>query len=243
MEEAIIQPPARREDKRPIPPVVVLAATGPDLQGLRQALPLTDDRGEALYLSRIYQNAGDRSRFCLVGPFMGAPQAAMLLEVLSAWGAAHFLFLGWCGSIDPQLQIGDILLPTAAFIDEGTSRGYHDTRDCVHLPEGDLHGEVKSVLADQGQPYQEGPVWSTDAVFRETPSKVSAFQRRGALAVEMEISACLTVARLLKVRFAALLVVSDELFDFNWRPGFSDPRFQKGRRTASRTIEILCQTL
>ena len=82
MEDAIIQPPVRRVDKRPIPPRVVLTATGPDLQRLRRELTLDGDRGEGLYLSRIYQAAEKNPRYCLVGPFMGAPQAAMLLELL-----------------------------------------------------------------------------------------------------------------------------------------------------------------
>lgn len=242
MEEAIVQPPARRGDKRPIPPWVVMAATGPDLERLRQGLALTGDQGERLYLSRIYQ-AGPSSPYCLVGPFMGAPQAAMLMETLSAWGGGHFLFVGWCGAIDPQLQTGDILLPTSAFIDEGTSRGYGEGADQVRLAPDGLQQAVKNVLDDKGLPFREGAVWSTDAVFRETPSKVRTFQEQGALAVEMEISACLTVARLRRVRFAALLVVSDELSDLKWRPGFSDPRFKQACQAVRQTIETLCQTL
>lgn len=242
MEDAIVQPPARRGDKRPIPPWVIMAATGPDLQRLRRGLALTEDRGEPLFLSRIYQ-AGDAASYCLVGPFMGAPQAAMLMETLSAWGGAHFLFVGWCGAIDPQLQTGDILLPTSAFVDEGTSRGYRGETEQIYLPPGDLHASVKVSLQEKGLPFHEGAVWSTDAVFRETPSKVRAFQELGALAVEMEISACLTVAQWRRVPFAALLVVSDELSDLKWRPGFRDPRFKQACKAVSQTIETLCQTL
>jgi uridine phosphorylase len=242
LEEAIVQPPARRGDKRPIPPWVIMAATGPDLQRLRQGLSLTEDRGERLFLSHIYQ-AGDAAPYCLVGPFMGAPQAAMLMETLAAWGGGHFLFVGWCGAVDPQLQTGDILLPTSAFVDEGTSRCYSGETEQVYLPPGNLHETVKVLLKKKDVPFHEGAVWSTDAVFRETPSKVRAFQAQGALAVEMEISACLTVARLHKVRFAALLVVSDELSDLKWRPGFSDPRFKQACKAVSQTIETLCQTL
>lgn len=242
MEDAIVQPPARRGDNRPIPPWVIMAATGPDLQRLRRGLALTEDRGEHLFLSRIYQ-PDDGASYCLVGPFMGAPQAAMLMETLSAWGGGHFLFVGWCGAIDPQLQTGDILLPTSAFVDEGTSRCYSGETDQVYLPPGNLHGTVKVLLQEKDLSFHEGAVWSTDAVFRETPSKVRAFQAQGALAVEMEIAACLTVAQWRKVPFAALLVVSDELSDLQWRPGFSDPRFGQACKAVSQTIETLCQTL
>lgn len=242
LEEAIVQPPARRENKRPIPPWVIMAATRPDLQRLRQGLALSEDRGEGLFLSRIYQT-GKSSPFCLVGPFMGAPQATMLMETLSAWGGGHFLFVGWCGAIDPQLQTGDILLPTSAFIDEGTSRGYGADIDQVDLPPDGLLQTVKALLEAKGLPFREGAVWSTDAVFRETPSKVRTFRELGALAVEMEVSACLTVARLRKIPFAAILVVSDELSHLKWRPGFSDPRFKQACRAVSWVVERLCRTL
>jgi uridine phosphorylase len=205
-------------------------------------LALADDRGQPLYLSRIYRAPEAPPRYCLVGPFMGAPQAAMLMETLSAWGGHHFLFLGWCGAIDPQLQTGDILLPNAAFIDEGTSRGYDVRADQIRLPSDSLYGDIKKALTDRGLSFHEGAVWSTDAVFRETPSKVRANQKRGALAVEMEISACLTVAHRRRVRFAAILVVSDELTELSWQPGFRDPRFKQACRAVSRTVEILCQT-
>jgi len=243
VEKAIVQPPARRADKPPIPPWVIMAATGPDLQRLRQSLALTGDRGESLYLSRIYTSVVEMPRYCLVGPFMGAPQAAMLLEVLSAWGGRHFLFVGWCGAIDAKLQTGDILLPTAAIIDEGTSRGYGMEGERVSLPVDRLHGNLKALLKDRKIPFHEGAVWSTDAIFRETPSKLRSFQRCGAVAVEMEISACLTVARSNRLEFAAVLVVSDELSDLTWQPGFGDPRFKQACRMVSQVIESLCQTL
>lgn len=209
---------------------------------MRQELALVGDRGEPLYMSRIYREPQTPARFALVGPFMGAPQAAMLVETLSAWGGEDFLFLGWCGAIDPRVQTGDILLPTAAFIEEGTSRGYDVDTDWVGLPSASLLEEIKAALAGDGLSFVEGTVWSTDAVFRETPSKVRAYQSRGALAVEMEISACLSVARHCKVRFAAILVVSDELTELRWRPGFRDPRFQTTCRAVSRAVERLCQT-
>ena len=55
---------------------------------------------------------------------MGAPYAVMILETLAAWGAKQVIFLGWCGAISATVSIGDILVPTLAWIDEGTSRAY-----------------------------------------------------------------------------------------------------------------------
>lgn len=241
METPIVQPPPRG-NQSPIPPRVVLVATGPDLDRLRRRMTVSDERGERLYLSRIYKAPESPAPYALVGPFMGAPQAAMLMETLSAWGATQFLFLGWCGAIASHVRIGDIVLPTGAFIDEGTSPGYGAQTDPVLLPSVDFHQAIKGALGAHGLAFHEGLVWSTDAVFQETPSKVSAYQHRGGLAVEMEISACLTVARLRGTAFAAILVVSDELSSLHWRPGFRDPRFKEACRAVGRIVEELCRT-
>lgn len=241
-ETPIVQPPPRGS-KPPLPPWVVMAATGPDLRRLRRGLDLAEEPGEPLYTSGIYRPGGAPAPFCLVGPFLGAPQAAMLMETTSAWGGTHYLFIGWCGAIDARVQTGDILLPTAAFIDEGTSPGYGVPRGQIALPSPELHRRIKALLEARELPFREGAVWSTDAVFRETPSKVRAHLAKGALAVEMEISACFTVAHLRGLHFAALLVVSDELSSLEWRPGFRDPRFRETCRAVSRIVEDLCRNL
>ena len=105
MEEAIVNPPVRRSDKPPIPPWVVMAATAPDLQRLRQRMGLSDDRGEGLYLSRIFRTAPDGRRYRLVGPFMGAP-GGHAMGTLSAW-AGRTSSLSGVRAIDSQLRSRD----------------------------------------------------------------------------------------------------------------------------------------
>ena len=73
-------------------------------------------------------------------------------------------------------------------------------------------------------------------MYRETPSKVRAYRDQGILAVEMEMSALMTVGIYRSVRVAGLLVVSDELFDLKWRAGFKDPGFRESRRFAGECL-------
>jgi hypothetical protein len=49
----------------------------------------------------------------------------------------------------------------------------------------------------------------------------------------MEMAALMTLSRYRSVRLAGLLVVSDELADLKWRPGFRDPRFKAMSRFAA----------
>jgi purine-nucleoside phosphorylase len=221
--------PVRTRHTPELGPLAILAASGMDVQLMRSRLNLPDSC--ALYLSRLYYNATDRLAPALVGPLMGAPYAVMCMETLRSWGARKALFVGWCGSIDAQVHIGDCVVPTAAWIDEGTSLHYgQSTCTSVH-PDTTLCTLLQRGLQQHPIDFHSGAVWTTDAIFRETPSRVLKFQRVGALAVEMELSALLSAAAFYDFPLAGLLTVSDELFTFQWRPGFKSEAFERSRRT------------
>ena len=208
-------------------PQVILAASHMDLKLLAARLQLPDMRH--LYMSRVYFDARHKERAALAGPFMGAPYAAMMLEVLHAWGVEKALFLGWCGSIDPAYRVGDIVIPTSALIDEGTSLHYRQEPDSVVYPDQHQCDALMSDCSDHHIVYKTARVWSTDAIFRETPEKIAAFQRQGAHVVEMELSAIFSVAAFHAMAAAGILVVSDELFTLNWTPGFKNSIFLSSR--------------
>ncbi len=212
-----------------------MAATQPDVTLLRRRLDLPA-AGEFLFLSCYYPEASPVSRWGLAGPFMGAPQVAMLMETLAAWGARRFIFLGWCGALTPSVVSGDIVVPCGAFADEGTSRAYGYPEQAVRQPSPGLQAEFNAHLRRCGLDGHEGWVWTTDAVFRETEDKVRHFREQGALAVEMETSTLFTVARHLDVDLGAVLVVSDELSTFKWRPGFKTDRFKIARAAVCEAI-------
>ena len=68
--------------------------------------------------------------------------AVLTLEKLVALGARALIVYGWCGSLNASLRIGDVLLPTWAVSDEGTS---------AHYPvEGraESHGPSRTLLAE-----------------------------------------------------------------------------------------------
>jgi purine-nucleoside phosphorylase len=231
--------PLPRKRPSPLGPLAVLAATRPDLTELCRLLGLGTGLGENFYHSQLYPGP---SGCALAGPFIGAPYAVMLLESLVRWGARRVLLLGWCGAVAPGILTGDLILPSGGLIDEGTSRHYGGA---TASPEVDpaLQAVLRQALRDEGRSFHEGTVWTTDAVFRETPRQVKGFRAQGALAVDMELSALLSAGRFLGVAVAGLLVVSDELSDLQWRPGFRDARFQQARREACGIVGRLCQSL
>ena len=157
---------------------------------------------------------------------MGAPMAVMLLEQLIALGARRLLYLGFCGALTPSYRIGDLFLPMQAIREEGTSYHYlpADVVPCASP-------RVQALLHAQAQRrqllVQQGPIWTTDAPYRETPLKIQQFQEAGVHAVDMEMAALFAVAHYRGCEVGALLMVSDECYHPVWKPGFGASRLRQ----------------
>ncbi len=205
-----------------------------------QKLPLFDMNFYDLYQYR--GKIGKKGSLTLLGPFLGAPQAVMGMEKMIALGAKRFWILGWCGSLQPNLRVGDLVIPTVAICEEGTSQHYPIGEKKPKTDEK-LNHMLEKALNEKGQAFKKGRVWTTDAPYRETPVKVKRYQKRGALAVEMEMSALMTLAIYRKVKLAGLLVISDELFDLKWHPGFRNPKFKQTSRLAGELLLNLVESL
>ncbi|MEN8245236.1 MAG: nucleoside phosphorylase [Thermodesulfobacteriota bacterium] len=223
--------------------VVVMAAPKPDLELLVPALGLEQAKQGSLFTGRLYAGGNDPGGISLAGPFLGAPHAAMLMETLVSWGARQFVFAGWCGSVAEDVNIGDIVIPNGAIVDEGTSPHYGVAAGGISRPAATMAASLRSILTEEAVGFHEGLVWTTDGAFRETPEKVMYFKNRQALAVEMEMSCLFSVARYLGVDVAGVLVVSDELYSLTWNPGFKNEAFREGRARATRTVGKLCRVL
>jgi uridine phosphorylase len=241
-DDAIIFP--KRGKRSPqLGPVGVIAGTETDLTLLCSLLDFDKTRYKKLFTSRLYVSGQPDADFSLSGPLIGAPYAAIVLETLIAWGVRKILFLGWCGSISAKAKIGDIIVPTSAIIDEGTSGHYKEDDNRTSFPSELMVAKLRAALDQKCLKYHHGPVWSTDAIYRETRDKVENYQRQDVIGVEMEISALFTVARFRKVDMGAMVVVSDELASFKWRPGFKMNEFKDGREAACTVIRDICRKI
>lgn len=219
--------------------MAIVVATQSDFQRIGELTGTSVVEQRQLYMSRLQVRAAGQQRFTIVGPLIGAPFAAMVVETLAVWGVTDILFTGWCGAVSRQVKTGDIILPTSAMVDEGTSNHYNTPPGMPATPALSLVQHVRSALQNRNEAYHEGAIWTTDGIFRETVEKVKHYQKLGALAVEMELSAILSVAAFRNLKAAGLLVVSDELSEYEWRPGFKKPEFKAARETVCRTALAL----
>lgn len=164
---------------------------------------------------------------------VGAPSAGMLLETLIASGIQKTVMLGYAGSISDSCRIGDLAIPVWGIREEGTSYHYLESEVVPEVSES-LVQTLRDAL--DGISFVEGGVWTTDAPYRETLSKARDYARAGAIAVEMECTALMSIAMYRKAEFASLLVISDEIFEGRWRPGFDAESVQ-------RSVAIACDAM
>jgi uridine phosphorylase len=223
-EEAIINP--RREKGEPeLPTTGILCVNPGDSRYLSsQAIKLGCTR-HFLFNSNLHiipESITAKSVF-IAGPAVGAPMAVMTIEKLIALGAKKIIVCGWCGSLSQGLAIGDTLLPTWGVCEEGTSGHYPIKDRASSCPE--LRETLAGFLLQKGIVVQEGPIWTTDAPYRETRVKVKDYAKKAILGVDMEFNALATVATYRKIELAAVFMVSDEPWKSQWQPGFRNKSF------------------
>jgi uridine phosphorylase len=232
-EHSCVIEPRRGRHEQSLPHLAILVFSPEDLASFSACFSQPLTHSHKLYLSEVFTGAHEGAQVALAGPMLGAPQAVLVLEKMIALGASKFIAAGWCGSLRNEVRIGDIVLPSAAISEEGTS-GHYPGAMCA--PSSELFNSLKSALTSTGRAIHEGTVWTTDAPFRETCAKVKAFQSRGVLSVDMETSALFSVSRFRGVSLAVVLVVSDDLSGLKWVHGFRDPQFHESRKRAIKSI-------
>lgn len=241
MPQEIVFPRKGRKDPT-IGPVAVMVAMQEDLTLMRHTMGIGGKALCSIATSKLYQaRRGDRN-VTLVGPMLGSPQAVLILEKLIVLGAKRILFLGWCGSIQESVKNGDFVFPDRAVIGEGTSM-YYPSKNKDVRPSSSMLKAIKEGLDRCSVPFHTGPVWSTDAPYRETVQEILSLQRDRVIGVDMEVSALFSAAQFRHVKCGALLVVSDELGSLRWKPGFSSVRFRRSRKVAAEVISSVCDKL
>lgn len=142
---------------------------------------------------------------------MGGPSAAIVITELVALGARSLLRVGTCGGLAPTLELGELLIATAAIPADGTSRALGDRH--LRTPKGPLQISLRAAIDDTGR---DAIVASTDLFYEHDDGRERDFVEQGAVAVEMETATLFTLAERLSdretdVQAASLLIVTDLL--------------------------------
>jgi uridine phosphorylase len=148
---------------------------------------------------------------------VGAPACVSCFEEVIAMGAKKFVFFGSCGVLDDNLVRDNLIVPTAAIRDEGTSYHYIAPSDEI-TPDIELTKLLKKCLDKCGYSYTTGKIWTSDAIYRETLDMINERKKDGCIAVDMEYSALLAAAKYRNVPFIQFFYGADNLDHEEWQP-------------------------
>ncbi|MBI2252414.1 MAG: nucleoside phosphorylase [Armatimonadetes bacterium] len=165
---------------------------------------------------------------------MGSSGTVVFMEELIACGARIFIGIGLAGSLQSKAPAGTCIIPTSCIREEGTSAHYLNNASKVS-PSLRLAKIIKNFCRFRGVKVSSGPIWTTDAPYRELISKVKDYGRQGVLGVDMETSAMYAIGKVRKVEVCNLLIISDELWD-GWKPAFGKPELIDAMRLAKQVI-------
>jgi len=141
---------------------------------------------------------------------MGSPNAATVLDLLSAIHPKAVLFLGKCGGLKKKNELGDLILPIAAIRGEGTSNDYLPA-EVPALPAFMLQRAVSSAIRDFGKDYWTGTVLTTNKRVWEYDERFKKYlQKTRAMAIDMETATIFIVGFDNEIPTGALLLVSDQ---------------------------------
>lgn len=140
---------------------------------------------------------------------MGSPNAAIIMDLLSAINPRACVFLGKCGGISAKTNRGDLVLPIAAIRGEGTSNDYFPP-EVPALPAFMMQRAISSVVRDLGFDYWTGTVYTTNRRVWEHDDNFKQYLRSTrAMAVDMETATLFTCGFANHIPIGALLLVSD----------------------------------
>lgn len=141
---------------------------------------------------------------------MGSPNAATIIDLLSAIKPKAILFLGKCGGLKKKNQLGDLILPIAAIRGEGTSNDYFPA-EVPALPAFALQKAISTTIRDSNFDYWTGTVYTTNRRVWEHDEQFKEYLRKiRAMCIDMETATVFTVAFANKIPAGALLLVSDQ---------------------------------
>lgn len=169
-----------------------------------------------------------------------APDTAMTTEILCAAGAESLIRIGSCGSLQDHVKIGDLVIVTGAIRGEGTT-SYYVPKNFSTTAHPEMVRALQEAAESLKVRYHLGRIFTTDALFQETPELIRELNEQQVSSIDMVTSTFLTIAQLRQKKAGAILAVSDECL--YGRFAFRDPVFlaaeQKMVEVAQRALRYL----
>jgi uridine phosphorylase len=161
----------------------------------------------------VYKFTYNEKTFAAYCSTLGGPATVQLMELMAVKGCKRFIFFGSCGVLDNNIPPLQLLIPTEAYRDEGTSYHYAPPSDYIEVKNATRLDEIMTRLEI---PHNCGKTWTTDALFRETVGNTAKHKTDGCISVDMECASVCAAADFRGLDVYYILYSADSLDSDEW---------------------------
>lgn len=146
------------------------------------------------------------------GTGMGIPSISIYLnELISDYGAEKLIRIGTCGSMQPEIELKDVILAMSASTDSHINKIRFNGMDYAPTANFDLLLQAFQTADSRGIGVRVGKVLTSDTFYDDNPDFWKHWADYGIIACEMETAALYTLAAKFKVQALSILTVSDNI--------------------------------
>ena len=149
-------------------------------------------------------------RVSVMGTGMGIPSHSIYVhELLAEYGVKTLIRVGTCGSLQPDLKIGNIVLAMTASTDSNVNRLRFGGMDYAPAASFRLLQRAYEAATARGADVRVGGILSSDTFYGDDPNWWETWSAYGVLAVEMETAGLYTLAARFKAEALSVVTVTD----------------------------------
>jgi len=146
----------------------------------------------------------------IMGSGMGMPSISIYAhELFDYYDVSQIIRVGTCGALFDDMQVGDLVLASAASTDSAMNRERFGDWDFSASADFELLRQVYEEAVHKGLKIRTGNVFSSDWFYHPDETFIEKVQKMGILALDMESAALYALAHQHGKRALTILSVSD----------------------------------
>ncbi|MEH6536228.1 MAG: purine-nucleoside phosphorylase [Psychroserpens sp.] len=152
------------------------------------------------------------NRVSIQGTGMGMGSTSIYVnELIRTYKVKNLIRVGTCGTIQEDIDLGQVLLAMSASGDCDANSLYFDGMNYAATADFDLLLKAYNAARDMNIKTYQGSVFSTNTFYDNRDNRWEKWKKHGILGVEMESQILFTLAKRYGVKALSILTVSDNI--------------------------------
>jgi purine-nucleoside phosphorylase len=171
----------------------------------------------------------------------GDSMASEITHLFGVLGTKLVIQTGCCGALQPGVQTGDLIVPSAAIPGEGAAKYYLPEATKISVST-DMQRRAAALIRSSW-PYHTGMMYTTSALLAEGREDLRAWEAAGHVAVDMETATTFAVAKSFGMKRLSILFTFDNPLHGDTLIDSDEERVQRRQRGEDSMFEVVDQLL